>query len=138
MKNEKPKAYSHLKIIGFILLPLSIIAAVFSFILSDFGPNPALFIPALLLLGISVPILIIGYQPEITKLSLKHTQYIQQETKELQKNIVNTSEEISHNAIRNAATAIKTGFKEYKYCKHCGQQIDEDSTFCKFCGKNQN
>ncbi|MBC8546452.1 zinc ribbon domain-containing protein [Clostridiaceae bacterium NSJ-31] len=23
------------------------------------------------------------------------------------------------------------------YCKHCGQQIDDDSTFCKFCGKSQ-
>ena len=23
------------------------------------------------------------------------------------------------------------------YCKHCGNLIDEDSTFCKFCGKSQ-
>lgn len=23
------------------------------------------------------------------------------------------------------------------YCKHCGKSIDEDSTFCRFCGKPQ-
>lgn len=22
------------------------------------------------------------------------------------------------------------------YCKHCGKQIDDDSTFCKYCGKS--
>ena len=24
------------------------------------------------------------------------------------------------------------------YCKHCGKEIDNDSTFCKHCGGNQN
>ena len=23
------------------------------------------------------------------------------------------------------------------YCKHCGKEIDDNSTFCKYCGKNQ-
>jgi len=24
------------------------------------------------------------------------------------------------------------------YCKHCGREIDDNSSFCKFCGKPQN
>ena len=23
------------------------------------------------------------------------------------------------------------------YCKHCGKEIDDNSTFCKYCGKSQ-
>lgn len=140
MNNPKPKFYLRLKIIGFTLLLSAITLFVLSFIIKDDdfgGPNFIFIIPASFTFVFSFPLLIFGFQPEITKASLKNTRYIQQETKDIQKNIATTTEEISHDAIVNAANAVKTGFKDYKYCKHCGEKIDEDSAFCKFCGKGQ-
>ena len=41
-------------------------------------------------------------------------------------------------ATGNTARAIKDGFMDKQiYCKHCGASIDEDSRFCKKCGKEQ-
>lgn len=40
-------------------------------------------------------------------------------------------------AITTKVKAFKKGFKNEVYCKHCGYLIDNDSTFCKKCGKKQ-
>lgn len=45
---------------------------------------------------------------------------------------------ISKDSIEITAKAIKDGFSDNKvYCKYCGALIDEDSKFCKKCGKEQ-
>ncbi len=45
---------------------------------------------------------------------------------------------ISKEGIEITANAIKEGLSKNKiYCKHCGKLIDEDSRFCKSCGKEQ-
>lgn len=60
----------------------------------------------------------------------------------------NNEETMMENATRKAninkkrieitANAIKEGLNGSKiYCKHCGKLIDEDSKFCKSCGKEQ-
>ena len=60
----------------------------------------------------------------------------------------NNEEKMKENAKRKAninkkgieitANAIKEGLNGSKiYCKHCGKLIDEDSKFCKSCGKEQ-
>lgn len=60
----------------------------------------------------------------------------------------NNEETMKDNVIRKAninkkgieitANAIKEGLNGSKiYCKHCGKLIDEDSKFCKSCGKEQ-
>jgi len=67
-----------------------------------------------------------------------------------QKNILTNNEEIltynanktaniNKEAITTVSHAIKDGFAEGEniYCKHCGASIDEDSKFCKSCGKEQ-
>lgn len=45
---------------------------------------------------------------------------------------------INKKGIEITANAIKEGLNGSKiYCKHCGKLIDEDSKFCKSCGKEQ-
>lgn len=50
------------------------------------------------------------------------------------------SAEIQKDGIRMMAEAVTEGVNDGRrkiFCKHCGKEIDEDSTFCKFCGKEQ-
>ena len=60
----------------------------------------------------------------------------------------NNEETMKDNVIRKAninkkgieitTNSIKEGLNGSKiYCKHCGKLIDEDSKFCKSCGKEQ-
>lgn len=46
---------------------------------------------------------------------------------------------INKDAVEITTRAIKNGLtqEEKVYCKHCGERIDSDSTFCKKCGKKQ-
>ena len=45
---------------------------------------------------------------------------------------------INKKGIEITTTAIKEGLTRSKiYCKHCGKLIDDDSKFCKSCGKEQ-
>lgn len=67
----------------------------------------------------------------------------------ISKNILDDNEEalkdieirranIDKEGIEIKARALKDGLsKNVVYCKHCGASIDEDSTFCKRCGKKQ-
>ena len=62
---------------------------------------------------------------------------IQIQHKEDLTSIANKSADISSEAITKTTRAIKKGIKDTKFCKHCGAEIDSDSTFCKSCGKKQ-
>ena len=45
---------------------------------------------------------------------------------------------INKKGIEITTKAIKEGLtRSTIYCKHCGKLIDEDSKFCKLCGKEQ-
>ena len=45
---------------------------------------------------------------------------------------------ISGETIEKQAAALKRGLgQQTKHCKYCGALIDEDSRFCKECGKEQ-
>lgn len=141
MKNKKPKSFLIYKLVGFCLLAVSITLLVLSFIVESewkgHAPHPALMIPGVFLLALSVGLIIRGFAPELSKIALNNERYIQQQTKDTQKDIADTTEDISHDAIKNTARAVKEGLKDYTFCKHCGKQIDVDSTFCKHCGKEQ-
>ena len=78
-----------------------------------------------------------GFIPQMSKLSIKTTKYLQQENKEDLTDIANTSADIAGGAITKTTRAIKKGIKDTKFCKHCGAEIDADSKFCNSCGGEQ-
>ena len=140
MENKKPEHLLVFKIIGFI----GIAVGIFGFILSmvgfgDFESNNFMIGGFLACFGIFVGVLglSVGFRPDIARMSAKTAKYIQQENKEDLKDIVNTSAEISSDAITTVTKAVKDGLNETVYCKHCGSKIDADSKFCKSCGKEQ-
>ena len=51
------------------------------------------------------------------------------------KKAVDKTTDISKDSIRTVVKSIKEGLEADIYCKHCGNAIDTDSKFCKFCGK---
>lgn len=69
-------------------------------------------------------------------------------TARAQYNIINNNEEILRetanktadihkDAVKTIVHSVKDGLSDDNtvYCKHCGTQIDADSSFCKKCGK---
>lgn len=82
--------------------------------------------------------LFIGFSPNINKAALKTQRYLVEETKDDLKGIADTRAEVSKDAVKTVAGAVKDGLEEEKmFCKHCGKEIDKDSKFCQHCGKEQ-
>ena len=142
MDNKKPKHFIVFKIIGFIGITAAIVGFILSF--SGFGnfENNNFMIGGFLAcfgMFIGISCLIIGFRPEISKLSTKSTKYIINQNKEDLTDITNTSTDIVKDAITETTKAVKKGLvqKESKFCKYCGHQIDSDSIFCNKCGKEQ-
>lgn len=71
--------------------------------------------------------------------SVKSKKRILDENEEDLMDMATREANISKEAIKTKARAVKEGFTsdDFVYCKHCGAQIDTDSTFCKKCGKKQ-
>lgn len=138
--NNKPKHFIIFKIIGFIGIILAIIGFVLTFVgFGDFESNNFMIGGFLTIFGmfIGIPCLIIGFRPEITKMSAKSAKYIQQENKEDFRDIASNTAEIASEAITKTTTAIKKGLDDKIFCKYCGEKIDSDSKFCNKCGKEQ-
>ena len=138
--NNKPKHFIVFKIIGF----LGIILAIIGFALTvdgcdDFESNNFMIGVLMSTFGFFIGIsgLMIGFRPEITKMSTKSVKYIQKENKEDFKDIASNAADIASEAITKTTTAIKTGLNDKIFCKHCGEKIDSDSKFCNKCGKEQ-
>ena len=77
----------------------------------------------------------IGFSPEIAKARAKTLRYIQEANKEELTAIANNSAEIMGDAVSKTANALANGVQKTMFCKHCGERIDIDSTFCSYCGK---
>lgn len=136
--NQKPKLYLVFKLIGIvaiIILIFGIIKLINGF--GDFESNNFLIGMFIIPIGtiIGIPCLIIGFGPEIKKMSIKTAKYIQEENKEELKDITLTSAEIMSGAVTTTAQAVKEGLRGTMFCKYCGKEIDTDSQFCKHCGK---
>lgn len=138
--NNKPKHFIIFKIIGLIGIILAIIGFVLTFVgFGDFESNNFMIGGFLTTFGLFIGIscLIIGFRPEITKMSAKSAKYIQQENKEDFRDIASNTAEIASEAITKTTTAIKKGLDDKIFCKYCGEKIDSDSKFCNKCGKEQ-
>ena len=56
---------------------------------------------------------------------------------EILKETANKTADIHKDAVKTIVHSAKEGWSDDStiFCKHCGAQIDVDSTFCKKCGK---
>ena len=139
--NKKPAFFLIFKIIGFI----GIAAAIYGFYLAisgfgDFESNNFMIGGFVATFGLFVGVssLVIGFRPEIAKMSASSTRYIMEENKDDLSAVASTGAEIMSDAVTKTASAVREGLSEKKkYCKHCGSLIDEDSKFCSNCGKEQ-
>ena len=139
-ENKKPIIFLILKIIGAIFVMVGIVGCVISSKgFGDFESNNFMIGGIMASIGffIGISCLATGFIPQMSKLSIKTTKYLQQENKEDLTDIADTSADIASGAITKTAKAVKTGLKDTIFCKHCGAEIDKDSTFCKSCGKQQ-
>ena len=69
----------------------------------------------------------------------KSMKYMVDESKDDIEHVNTTMANASKEGVKTTAKAIKEGFTEDEdiHCKHCGEIIDNDSKFCKKCGKEQ-
>lgn len=140
MSDKKPKHFITLKIVGFIGIAVAIIGFILSVTgFGDFESNNFMIGGALACLGlfVSVPCLVLGFGPEISKMNVKTQKWIQDQNKEDLTDIASTKADINKEAITTTIKAVKDGLQNEIYCKHCGEKIDADSKFCKACGKEQ-
>ena len=135
---KKPGHFLVFKIIGFIGVAIAVIGLINLFNgFGNFGSNNFLVGMFMMPIGffIGFTFLMLGFRPEISKMATKSVKYIQQENKEVLKDIASTNAEINSDAVTTTARAIKEGLKNTIFCKHCGKEIDADSKFCRYCGK---
>lgn len=83
-----------------------------------------------------------GMEKMITKygnIAAKAQNNIITNNEEILKDTANKSANIHKDAVKTIAHSVKEGLTDNNkvYCKYCGAQIDEDSKFCKKCGKQQ-
>lgn len=149
-KKQLPKMFTVLKIMGCVLLAVSIALFIIGatkhvpamgdsgWFEAETSKNDLLFGGGVCLM-FGIFLLIGGFSPKInkamSKVHIQTTSEIIQENKEDLKTISDTTADISAGAITKTTKAIKDGIKDTMFCKHCGQAIDADSVFCKHCGK---
>lgn len=138
--NQKPKHLLIFKILGGVFAVIAVIGFVLVF--TGFGnfENNNFMLGAFMStfgLFLTVTFLMIGFKPEMARMSTQSTKYIQQQNKDDLADISSTSADIASEAITKTTRAIKKGIKDTKFCKHCGAEIDADSKFCSSCGGEQ-
>ena len=138
MKDNKPRHFLIFKIVGSIAMVFAVIGIFLTISgFGDFETNSFMIGGFMTTFGFFVGFtcLIIGFSPNISKLSVKTARYIQEENKDDLQEIASTSAEIASDAITTVTKAVKNGFDDKIFCKHCGKPIDADSKFCSHCGK---
>lgn len=70
---------------------------------------------------------------------IKAAKYMLDEAEEDLRDISTRTAQASKSGLSIASGAVKDGFSSGtpKFCKYCSEPIDEDSRYCKRCGKKQ-
>lgn len=86
--------------------------------------------------GIIIPLAMFGtaYGRNISAFNAQQTIPVTQETIE---KMAPSIGKVGGAIAKEVGDTIKESNENQIYCKHCGSQIDEDSKFCKKCGKEQ-
>lgn len=82
-----------------------------------------------------------GMMGNMVKEMINVEKQILEENEEDLRSINTKGAEIESDALQIKARAIKKGLIGDEeigvFCKHCGQKIESDSKFCRYCGKEQ-
>lgn len=140
-KNKKPVHFLVLKIVGFIGIAVAI-TGVIMLVAGIKDPEKfILFVVGGFMmtggLACGSTGMVLGFAPEISRLSAKTRKYIQEENKEDLTDIADTHADIIGGAVQKVTGSVREGMKKSKFCKYCGAEIDEDSLYCNMCGKKQ-
>ena len=139
--NNKPKHYFIFKLAGLAGILISVVGFILLFTgFGNFENDNFMIGGFVLMFGLPMSFIgiTIGFGPEIYKMGTQSVKYMQRENKQDLKDISNDAIEIREEAITRATRAMKKGLvDDQMFCKHCGAEIDADSSFCKKCGKQQ-
>ena len=138
MKNNAPKHFTIMKLVGLLGAVVLIVGIILTFIgFGDFETNNFIIGGFLSVVGFMTCSIgfMIGFRPEITKMSIKTMRHIQEENKDDLSAIANNAADITSDAVTTTAKAVADGIRDTIFCKHCGARIDADSKFCSSCGK---
>ncbi len=144
-KPKLPKVYLILKIVGAILFVTGLVLFILSFVLfnsREFGDEVSsmgMRFGGLVCLIFSFVIIFAGFSPNIAKLNVKTKKYVLDQNKEDLQDISSMSGDIATPGVGKVAGAVKDVFddKNSKFCKYCGEKIDNDAIYCDKCGKKQ-
>lgn len=138
-KTKLPKIFIVLRIIAGLLIAVGIVLFILSFTLQvDAGASMGIRFGGMTCFIFGFVIMFWGLAPSIQKTMIKTQKHIVSENKEDLKDIANVSADISKDAVKTTAGAVKEGLTmEKMFCKHCGKEIDKDSKYCQYCGKEQ-
>ncbi|MGM9970029.1 MAG: zinc ribbon domain-containing protein [Anaeroplasma sp.] len=134
---EKPKHFRIFKIISIIFIIIGIVG-IFVAISGFINMNGSFMLGGMMVsIGFFVGIssAIIGFMPEISKLTAKSSKYIQECNKDDLKDISSTHADIYSDAIKKTVRSVKEGLEDTIYCRYCGEEINSDSVYCPKCGK---
>lgn len=137
---KKPIHYLVFKILAAVFLVVTVVGLILLFTgFGDFETDNYIVGMIMMPIGFSGTMLcaMVGFKPEIAKMSARSARYIQEQNKEDLQGLASTGAEIHSEAVKTTARAVKEVLSDTKYCKHCGAKIDEDSRFCKECGGEQ-
>ena len=138
MKNNTQKHFTVMKIVGVLGAVAFIAGIILTFIgFGDFETNNFMiggFLATFGFMACAVGFMV-GFRPEITKMSIKTMRHIQEENKDDLSASANNAADITSDAVTTTAKAVAEGIRDTIFCKHCGAKIDADSKFCSSCGK---
>ena len=140
------KTSTKLKLFGSLLLAIGITLIILGTVVfkeemsKDFYfPNFFFLIPGMFVSFLSLPLLFLGFAPNISAAGAKLQNEAYDKAGGDMKTAARKGAEITGEAVEITARATKKGFTGgVMFCKKCGKEIDENSNFCRFCGGNQN